>query len=90
MRRRLMPSAPKRAMTRRHTGIEADGLRIQVNGDPREVYATTVTELVQELALDPRKVAVERNLEIVPRSLHAVTALAEGDRIELVQFVGGG
>ncbi|QFU31593.1 sulfur carrier protein ThiS [Brevundimonas sp. Bb-A] len=90
MRRRLMPSAPKRAMTRRHTGIEADGLRIQVNGDPREVYATTVTELVEELALDPRKVAVERNLEIVPRSLHAVTALAEGDRIELVQFVGGG
>lgn len=70
--------------------IEADGLRIQVNGDPREVYATTVTELVEELALDPRKVAVERNLEIVPRSLHAVTALAEGDRIELVQFVGGG
>jgi len=90
MRRRLMPSAPKRAMTRRHTGIEADGLLIQVNGDPREVYATTVTELVEELALDPRKVAVERNLEIVPRSLHAVTALAEGDRIELVQFVGGG
>lgn len=90
MRRRLMPSAPKRAMTRRHTGIEADGLRIQVNGDPREVYATTVTELVEELALDPRKVAVERNLEIVPRSLYAVTALAEGDRIELVQFVGGG
>jgi sulfur carrier protein len=90
MRRRLMPSAPKRAMTRRHTGIEADGLRIQVNGDPREVYATTVAELVEELALDPRKVAVERNLEIVPRSLYAVTALAEGDRIELVQFVGGG
>ncbi|MFN4068450.1 MAG: sulfur carrier protein ThiS [Brevundimonas aurantiaca] len=49
-----------------------------------------MTELVEELALDPRKVAVERNLEIVPRSLHAVTALAEGDRIELVQFVGGG
>jgi sulfur carrier protein len=70
--------------------IEADGLRIQVNGDPREVYATTVAELVEELALDPRKVAVERNLEIVPRSLYAVTALAEGDRIELVQFVGGG
>ena len=65
-------------------------MRIQVNGDQREVYATTVTELVEELALDPRKVAVERNLEIVPRSLHAVTALSEGDRIELVQFVGGG
>ena len=47
-------------------------------------------ELVEALGLDVRKVAVERNLEIVPRSLHATTALAEGDRIELVQFVGGG
>src|SRR5690606_25951841 len=41
-------------------------------------------------SLDPKKVAVERNLEIVPRSLHGETALAEGDKIELVQFVGGG
>ncbi len=65
-------------------------LRVQVNGDPREVAAGTILELVQELDLDPRKVAVERNLEIVPRSLHATTALAEGDRIELVVFVGGG
>ncbi|MBA4807614.1 sulfur carrier protein ThiS [Brevundimonas sp.] len=65
-------------------------MRIQVNGDHREIYATTISGLVQELSLDPRKVAVERNLEIVPRSLYAVTALAEGDRIELVQFVGGG
>ncbi|OGN49136.1 MAG: thiamine biosynthesis protein ThiS, partial [Caulobacterales bacterium RIFOXYB1_FULL_67_16] len=47
-------------------------MRIQVNGDQREVYAATILDLVQELALDPRKVAVERNLEIVPRSLYAV------------------
>lgn len=65
-------------------------LRIQVNGEPREVEATTVLGLVEALGLDPRKVAVERNLEIVPRSLHRATALAEGDRIEVVQFVGGG
>lgn len=65
-------------------------MRIQVNGDNRTVTAGTVLELVTELGLDPRKVAVERNLAIVPRSLHAETALAEGDRIELVQFVGGG
>lgn len=52
--------------------------------------ATTILALVEELSLDPRKVAVERNLEIVPKSQHGVTALAEGDRIELVQFVGGG
>lgn len=65
-------------------------MRVQVNGDARDVAAATILELVQELALDPRKVAVERNLEIVPKSLHATTALAEGDRIELVVFVGGG
>ena len=65
-------------------------MRIQVNGDTHEVTAGTVLELVEALGLDVRKVAVERNLEIVPRSLHATTALAEGDRIELVQFVGGG
>ncbi len=65
-------------------------MRIQVNGEDRETQATTVLELVLELSLDPRKVAVERNLEIVPRSLHEITTLAEGDRIELVQFVGGG
>lgn len=65
-------------------------MRVHVNGDPREVAAGTILELVQELDLNPRKVAVERNLEIVPRSLHATTALAEDDRIELVIFVGGG
>lgn len=65
-------------------------MRIEVNGETREVAATTIAALAQELGLDPRKVAVERNLEIVPRSQHAHTALAEGDRIEIVQFVGGG
>ena len=65
-------------------------MRIQVNGDTREVAAGTILALVGELGLDPRKVAVERNLEIVPRSLHGETQLAEGDRIELVIFVGGG
>jgi sulfur carrier protein len=65
-------------------------MRIQVNGEPRETAAPTVLALVEELGLDVRKVAVERNLEIVPRSLHAQTAIADGDRIELVQFVGGG
>ncbi len=63
---------------------------IQVNGEHREVAAATILALVEELGLDVRKVAVERNLEIVPRSLHGATALAEGDRVELVQFVGGG
>lgn len=65
-------------------------MRIQVNGDTREVSARTVTALVEELGFDVRKVAVERNLAIVPRSLHATTVVEDGDRIELVQFVGGG
>ena len=65
-------------------------MRIQVNGEPREVAAETVLALVEELGLDVRKVAVERNLEIVPRSLHGATVLSDGDRIEVVQFVGGG
>ncbi|MBO9500535.1 sulfur carrier protein ThiS [Brevundimonas sp. A19_0] len=65
-------------------------MHIQVNGESRQVTATTLTGLVEELGLDPRKVAIERNLEIVPKSLHANTALTDGDRIEIVQFVGGG
>nr|WP_082384941.1 sulfur carrier protein ThiS [Brevundimonas sp. AAP58] len=64
--------------------------RIVINGDARDVSAMTVGSLIEELGFDVRKVAVERNLAIVPRSLHAQTALADGDRIELVQFVGGG
>jgi sulfur carrier protein len=65
-------------------------MQIQLNGEPREVLADTIQALVEELGLDIRKVAVERNLEIVPRSQHGVTALDAGDRIEVVQFVGGG
>jgi thiamine biosynthesis protein ThiS len=65
-------------------------MRIQVNGEDRDVQATSVLALVGELGLDVRKVAIERNLEIVPKSLHATTRLADGDRIEVVQFVGGG
>ncbi len=65
-------------------------MRIEVNGEPREVEAGTILTLVRELDLNPAKVAVERNLEIVPRSLHGETTLADGDRIEIVQLVGGG
>lgn len=65
-------------------------MQIQLNGEPRDVRAETILALVEELGLDIRKVAVERNLEIVPRSQHAATPLAAGDRIEIVQFVGGG
>ncbi len=65
-------------------------MRIEVNGEHREMESGTILDLVETLGLNPKKVAVERNLEIVPRSLHGETALADGDRIEIVQLVGGG
>jgi thiamine biosynthesis protein ThiS len=66
-------------------------IRIEVNGEAREVPApATVAELLKRLGLDTRKVAVERNLEIVPRSTYAEVALAAGDRLEIVHFIGGG
>jgi thiamine biosynthesis protein ThiS len=66
-------------------------MQLFVNGEARDVAAaTTIEVLVTLLGLDRRKLAVERNLEIVPRSAFAATALADGDRIEIVAFVGGG
>ncbi len=64
---------------------------IILNGDPHRMAAgDTVASLVAALGLEPAKVAVERNLEIVPRSGYGATALSAGDRIEIVHFVGGG
>lgn len=66
-------------------------MRVLVNGAARELTpGTTVAELLAELALAGAAVAVERNQHLVPRTEHATTALAEGDRIELVTLVGGG
>jgi thiazole synthase/sulfur carrier protein len=66
-------------------------MRLILNGEMRELHeASTVAGLVTELGLDGRKVAVERNLHLVPRSQYGAVALAEGDRIEIVHFIGGG
>ena len=66
-------------------------LRITVNGEPRELPAgSTVADLVAALGLQPTQVAVERNQELVRRADHAATALADGDRLEVVTFFGGG
>ena len=65
-------------------------MKIQLNGEDREVSATTVAELVIELGLEKRMLAVERNLEVVPKSQYADTALEEGDRLEVVHMIGGG
>lgn len=63
---------------------------IILNGQPRQVSAATVAELLREIGLDTRKVAVERNEEIVPRSTYAAAMLAPGDQFEIVHFIGGG
>lgn len=64
---------------------------ILLNGEPRRVASgLSVADLVREIGLDPKKVAVERNLEIVPRSTLANVMLADGDQLEIVHFVGGG
>ena len=66
-------------------------LSLTVNGEPRRIAAgATIADLVRELELDPAKVAVERNAEIAPRSTLADVALADGDVLEIVHFVGGG
>ena len=64
---------------------------ITVNGEARALPdGATVASLLAELGLAERKVAIERNLAIVPRSRFAETALAPGDAVEVVTFVGGG
>ena len=66
-------------------------VRVNVNGEPREVEAgTTVARLVELLALAPERLAVELNREVLRRALWPETELAEGDRVEIVHFVGGG
>lgn len=70
-------------------GIHA--MEILLNGENRALEAgLTLRALIVEIGLDERKVAVERNLEIVPRSTYGETLLQNGDRIEIVEFVGGG
>jgi thiazole synthase len=66
-------------------------VRLSVNGESREFpNPLTVENLLGILSLDPRKVAVERNLAIVPRSAYGAVDLADGDRLEIVHFIGGG
>ncbi len=66
-------------------------LRLSLNGESREFPSPlTVEGLLTHLSLDPRKVAVERNLEIVPRSTYGTVALTQDDRLEIVHFIGGG
>lgn len=66
-------------------------MNLFLNGEPASAPdAVTVAAFLESLGMPERGVAVERNREIVPKSMYATTRLAEGDQIEIVQFVGGG
>lgn len=66
-------------------------MKIQINGEPREFPAgLTLAGLVEKLGMKTDRVAVELNLEIVPRASWEQTQLKDGDKLEIVHFVGGG
>ncbi|MCC6464510.1 MAG: sulfur carrier protein ThiS [Planctomycetes bacterium] len=66
-------------------------MQITVNSQPREVpEGTTLARLVEDLGLRRDRIAAERNLKVVPKAQYEATALREGDRLEIVTFVGGG
>lgn len=71
--------------------MAAGVIRLTINGEVQELPdSMTVAALLDRLRLDRRKVAIERNLAIVPRAAFDKVMLAEGDRIEIVAFIGGG
>ncbi|QOR40547.1 sulfur carrier protein ThiS [Billgrantia diversa] len=66
-------------------------MQIQLNGEAQDLApGLTVAQLVDSLGLSGRRIAVERNEEIVPKSEHDTTSLTDGDRIEIVHAIGGG
>jgi sulfur carrier protein len=70
---------------------EPGGIQVNVNGESLLLPAgVTVADVLQRLALDSRRVAVEVNLLVLPRAEHATHRLSDGDQLEIVSFVGGG
>ncbi len=66
-------------------------MEIQVNDEQRNIdVGTTVADLLEQMQMQPRYVAVERNRELIPRAVHAECMLEDGDRLEIVTLVGGG
>ena len=66
-------------------------MNVVVNGDPRQVQeGMTVAQLLEEMALTGKRLAVEVNLDIVPRSGYCTYKLCVGDRVEIVHAIGGG
>ena len=71
--------------------LAQQSLAILVNGEPRRVSAgVNITQMLAELGLDPQRVAVERNRDVVPRSSLGEVMVEDGDQYEMVHFVGGG
>lgn len=70
---------------------QVTGIQIQLNGEPYQVAAETkVSDLIAELQLTQGRLAIELNLDILPRTKWAETQLQNGDKLEIVHFVGGG
>lgn len=66
-------------------------IEVTINGEPRRIeFGASLVRLIEELQLPPQRIAIEHNLEIITRSRWAETTLREGDRLEIVHFVGGG
>ena len=65
-------------------------MKLLLNGESRDVSARTLADLVRELKLDGKPIAVEKNRDVVPKSKYRETALKEGDVLEIVHLVGGG
>jgi thiamine biosynthesis protein ThiS len=66
-------------------------VKIRLNGDPFEIAGpVSISGLLAELKIDPRRVAVEHNLDIIKRARYDTTMINEGDQVEVVNFVGGG
>ena len=65
-------------------------MKLVVNGEERATAVATLAELVRELALEGKPIAVELNRSVVPKDMYGATRLGEGDRLEIVTLVGGG
>jgi len=65
-------------------------VQINVNGEPATISAMSVLRYLESLSIDPQRVAVELNLVILPKAEYGTSLLCDGDRLEIVHFVGGG
>ena len=63
---------------------------VKINGENLDIAGKTIAEYLQTTDYDPKRIAVERNEDIVPKSQYAETVLSDGDIVEIVSFVGGG